>query len=67
MISLFYQIAFTTNADAANKLIFGKHIQTWLIYTLIFLGLSSIGFLSVWVKAFVRDRKTGQSFKQPWD
>ena len=64
---MFYEFGFSTNADAVNILIFGKDIQTWLIYTLVFLGFTAIGFLSVWMTAFFRDLKSGKALKQPWD
>ena len=67
MSFVLYEFGFSTNADAVNILIFGKDIQTWLIYTLVFLGFTAIGFLSVWMRAFFRDLRSGKPVKQPWD
>tara|TARA_B100000700_G_C14811490_1_gene745396 strand:+ start:361 stop:564 length:204 start_codon:yes stop_codon:yes gene_type:complete len=63
----FYLFAFVSNADAENALVFGKPIQTWLIYTLILLGLTLIGYLSVWGIGLIRDMNSDKSIKQPWD
>ena len=59
--------AFTSNADASNGLVFGKHIENWLVYTLIFLGLTSISFVWTWVKGIMNDKNSGDFFKQPWE
>tara|TARA_Y100001968_G_C19062536_1_gene574455 strand:+ start:492 stop:683 length:192 start_codon:yes stop_codon:yes gene_type:complete len=63
---LFY-FAFKTNSDASHALIFGRDMQVWLVYTLIFLGLTLIAFLWVWGTALFRDINSGESVKQPWD
>ncbi len=49
--------SFSTNADAANALVFGKDMNTWLIYTLIILGLTFFAFVWVWLAGLVHDRK----------
>ncbi|WP_320663579.1 cytochrome B6 [Prochlorococcus sp. MIT 1223] len=59
--------AFISNADAADGFVFGKHIETWLIYTLVVLGLTLFGYMAVWGLGILRDLKSGQSIKQPWD
>ncbi len=64
--SLFYFI-FIANKDAQDLLIFGHNIDTWLIYVLIFFVLTSLGFVSVWLKGFLVERKSGNSIKQPWE
>ena len=58
---------FISNADAQNSLIFGKDINTWLIYVLIFLGLTFFGFAWVWLSGLIFENKSGKSIKQPWD
>lgn len=44
-----YPFAFTSNADAVNTLIFGRDMETWLIYTLIFLGITFLSFVGTWL------------------
>jgi len=58
---------FTSNHDIQDLLIFGHNIDTWLIYVLIFFGLSSVGFASVWFIGLLVDRQSGNSIKQPWE
>ena len=58
---------FTTNNDVQDLLIFGHNIDTWLIYVLIFLGLTSLAFVSVWLIGFLAESQSGKSVKQPWE
>jgi len=58
---------FTNNADAANILIFGRDMQTWLIYTLIFLGLTFLSFVVTWLRGIFIDENLSSSIKQPFD
>ena len=58
---------FTSNNDVKDLLIFGHNIDTWLIYVLIFFGLSSLAFVSVWFIGLLLERKSGKSIKQPWE
>ena len=58
---------FLSNNDAQNILIFGKDINTWLIYVLIFFGLTFLAFAWVWMTGFVLERQSGKSIKQPWE
>ena len=58
---------FTSNHDVQNLLIFGHTINTWLIYVLIFFGLSSFAFVSVWFLGLLVERQSGKSIKQPWE
>ena len=58
---------FTSNHDVQDLLIFGHNIDTWLIYVLIFFGLSSFGFVSVWFIGLLFETQSGKSFKQPWE
>ena len=58
---------FTSNHDVQDLLIFGRNIDTWLIYVLIFFGLTSLAFLSVWFKGLLVERQSGKSIKQPWE
>ena len=62
-----YFFIFTTNNDVQDLLIFGHNIDTWLIYVLIFFGLTSLGFLWVWFKGFLGESQSGKSIKQPWE
>ena len=58
---------FTSNNDVKDLLIFGQNIDTWLIYVLIFFGLSSFAFVSVWLLGLLVERQSGKSIKQPWE
>ena len=58
---------FTSNHDVQDLLIFGHSIDTWLIYVLIFLGLSSFAFVLVWLIGLLVERQSGKSIKQPWE
>ncbi len=51
MASLF---AFSTAGDAANGLLFGWEIATLQKWALIYLGVSSLAFLVVWIVGAVR-------------
>ena len=62
-----YHFSFTNNADAVNLLIFGRDMETWLIYTLFFLGFTSIAFLWVWLSSAIRDLRSGKTVKPPWE
>tara|TARA_B100000700_G_C14546871_1_gene624668 strand:+ start:324 stop:533 length:210 start_codon:yes stop_codon:yes gene_type:complete len=64
---LFSYFIFTSNQDAQNFLIFGQDINTWLIYVLIFLGLTLLAFGWVWLTGFFVERRSGNSIKQPWE
>ncbi|WP_269609173.1 hypothetical protein [Prochlorococcus marinus] len=63
----YHYLIFTSNNDVQDLLIFGHNIDTWLIYVLIFFGLTSIGFVFVWFLGFLGERKSGKSIKQPWE
>ena len=58
---------FTSNNDVKDLLIFGHNIDAWLIYVLIFFGLTSLAFVSVWLIGFVIESQSGKSVKQPWE
>jgi len=58
---------FTSNSDVQDLLVFGHNIDTWLIYVLIFFGLSSFSFVSVWFVGLLVERQSGKSVKQPWE
>ena len=58
---------FTSNHDVQDLLIFGNNIDTWLIYVLIFFGVSSFAFISVWLIGFLAEGQSGNSTKQPWE
>ena len=58
---------FTSNDDVQDLLIFGKTIDAWLIYVLIFFGLTSLAFILVWLIGFLVDSRSGKATKQPWD
>ncbi len=62
----FYFI-FTRNKDVHDLLILGHNIDSWLIYVLIFFGLSSLAFVLVWLIGFLADSQSGKSIKQPWE
>tara|TARA_B100000700_G_scaffold139050_1_gene155115 strand:- start:7 stop:216 length:210 start_codon:yes stop_codon:yes gene_type:complete len=58
---------FTSNDDVQDLLIFGQTIDTWLIYVLIFFGLTSLAFILVWLIGFLVDSRSGKATKQPWE
>ncbi len=60
-------LIFTSNQDVEDLLIFGQNIETWLIYVLVFFGLTSLAFVLVWLIGFVTESQSGQSIKQPWE
>ena len=64
---LYVYFIFTSNHDAQDLLIFGNNIDTWLIYVLIFFGLTSIAFISVWFIGLLAERQSGKSIRQPWE
>ena len=63
--SLFF--IFTKNDDIQDLLIFGHDIDAWLVYVLIFFGLTSLAFVSVWLIGFFSESQSGKSIKQPWE
>ena len=62
-----YFFIFTTNNDVQDLLIFGHNIDSWLIYVLIFFGLTSLAFVLVWLIGFLAESQSGKSIKQPWE
>tara|TARA_B100000965_G_scaffold39581_1_gene29139 strand:+ start:360 stop:569 length:210 start_codon:yes stop_codon:yes gene_type:complete len=58
---------FTANHDVQDFLFFGKNINSWLIYVLIFFGITLLAFLWVWLIGFLDERQSGKSTKQPWE
>ncbi len=58
---------FTSNQEVQDLLIFGHSIDTWLISVLIFFGLTSLAFVSVWLSGFIAERQSGKSIQQPWE
>jgi len=58
---------FTSNNDVQDLLIFGRNIDDWLIYVLIFFGITSLAFVSVWFIGFLAESQSGKSIKQPWE
>ena len=63
--SLFF--IFTTNDDVQDLLIFGHDIDAWLVYALIFFGLTSLAFVLVWLIGFFVESQSEKSIKQPWE
>ena len=47
-------LAFSTAGDAADGLLFGWDIATLQQWALIYLGLSSLAFVVVWVVGYLR-------------
>ena len=64
---LHFYFIFTSNQDVQDLLIFGRNIDTWLIYVLIFFGLTSLAFVSVWFIGLLTESQSGKSIKQPWE
>tara|TARA_Y100001968_G_scaffold181961_1_gene166628 strand:- start:328 stop:486 length:159 start_codon:yes stop_codon:yes gene_type:complete len=50
-----------------DLLILGQDIESWLIYVLIFFGLTSLAFIAVWLIGLLAEKQAGKSIKQPWD
>ena len=63
----YHYLIFTSNNDVQDLLIFGHNIDTWLIYVLIFFGLTSLAFVSVWCIGLLGETQSGKSIKQPWE
>jgi hypothetical protein len=47
-------LAFSTAGDAANGLLFGWDIASFQNWALIYLGVSSLAFVLVWVVGYLR-------------
>tara|TARA_Y100001968_G_scaffold324970_1_gene365413 strand:- start:636 stop:830 length:195 start_codon:yes stop_codon:yes gene_type:complete len=62
---LFYSLAFTNNADAVDTLILGRDMETWLIYTLIFLGITFLSFAGTWLTGILINKNSDSSIKHP--
>tara|TARA_Y100001968_G_scaffold314769_1_gene340544 strand:- start:1010 stop:1222 length:213 start_codon:yes stop_codon:yes gene_type:complete len=60
-----YHFSFTNNADAVNLLIFGRDMETWLIYTLFFLGVTLLSFIGTWLAGILMNKNPVSSVKQP--
>tara|TARA_B100001250_G_C19328472_1_gene583595 strand:+ start:277 stop:480 length:204 start_codon:yes stop_codon:yes gene_type:complete len=58
---------FTSNNDLQDLLIFGHNIDTWLVYVVIFFGLSSFAFILVWFIGFLVEKQSEESIQQPWE
>ena len=58
---------FSTNRDAASSLFFGRDLDTWLNYTLIFFGFTALAFVAVWGIGLFKDIKAGKTISKPWD
>ena len=66
-VFLHFYFIFTSNNDVQDLLIFGHDIDSWLIYVLIFFGLTSLAFVLVWLMGFLAESQSGKSIKQPWE
>jgi hypothetical protein len=53
-LPMVWPLAFSTAGDAANGLLFGWDIDTLQKWALIYLGLSSLAFVVVWVVGYLR-------------
>jgi len=58
---------YLSNADAANTMILGKDMLTWMVYTLCFLGLTSLGFIGTWIFGLLKDIQSGKPIDKPWE
>ena len=43
-------MAYATTGDASNAPVLGLSMETWMILTLVFLGISSVYFILLWFK-----------------
>ena len=66
MIRIFL-LGFTANADVVNLVFLGKGIETWLNYTLIFFGLTSIAFVWVWISGLIFINPSDASLEEEID
>ena len=62
MFSLYF-FSFSSNADAENFLLFGKGIGVWLVYTLIFFGLTSLAFIGTWISGLISQEIKDESLE----
>ncbi len=53
IVNSLFLLAFTSNADLGKFLFFGQGIEVWLIYTLIFFGLTSLAFAGTWLSGLI--------------
>jgi hypothetical protein len=53
-VHLFSLLAYATAGDAANGLLNGLSIDSLQRWTLIYLGLSSLAFVVVWLVGYLR-------------
>ena len=53
-VPLFFPLAYATAGDAANGLLNGWDIDTLQRWTLIYLGVSSLAFVIVWLVGYLR-------------
>jgi hypothetical protein len=53
-VLLFLPLAYATAGDAANGLLNGLSIDTLQRWTLVYLGLSSLAFIVVWLVGYLR-------------
>jgi hypothetical protein len=51
-----FTLAFTTAGDAADGLLFGWEIASLQKWALIYLGVSSLAFVVVWIVGYVREQ-----------
>ncbi len=56
LTGVFTLIGYSTASDAADGLLFGWDITTLQNYALLYLGLSSLAFVVVWVVGYLRSR-----------
>ena len=63
----YFYLSFASNQDVQDLLIFGHNIDSWLIYVLVFFGLTSLAFVLVWLIGFLAESQSGKSIKQPWE
>lgn len=56
LLSSFTTVAFTTAGDAADGLVFGWEIATVQKWALIYLGVSILAFVVVWLVGAIRTR-----------
>jgi len=52
-VNSLFLFAFTSNADLGKFLFFGKGIEVWLVYTVIFFGLTSLAFAGTWLSGLI--------------
>ncbi len=56
-------LGFRSNSDLGDFLFFGKGIEAWLYYTLIFFAFTSVAFILTWLSGLVLEKNKEESIE----